>query len=279
MLGAGGIGGLIAAALARSGEDVSLLLRPPALARYCGSLSVASVVFGDFAVDVPASADLEDEIDTLWVATKATQLRDAVVLAPPQKVGQAAVVPLLNGVDHVKMLRGRYENVVAATIRVESERTPEGAIRQKSPFLRVDVAGAENAQESLRRAGIDCRKRNDEATMLWEKLVFLAPIALTTTALDAPLGAVRDDPAFVGCRDEAAAAARAAGAEVDIHDIEALHAAAPDQMQSSMQKDVAAGREPELDAIAGPILRLAAEHGFAATSTDALAAGVLRRLS
>lgn len=48
ILGAGGIGGLLAAALARAGGDVILLLRPNSLARYDGRLVVESVVLGDF---------------------------------------------------------------------------------------------------------------------------------------------------------------------------------------------------------------------------------------
>lgn len=278
VLGAGGIGGLVAGALARSGADVVLLLRPAARAHYRGSLRVESVVLGDFTAPVRAAQSLPDGVDVLWVATKATQLEEALALAPPEIVGEAAVVPLLNGVDHVAVLRRRYRNVVAAAIRVESERSQDGVIVQKSPFLRVDMAGADNVQSVLRESGFDCRSRGDEATLLWEKLVFLAPIALATTAFDAPLGAVRSEPMFVGCRAEAATAAEAAGAEIDVREIQALHDGAPEQMQSSMQKDVAAGRQPELDAIAGPIQRLAAVVGFPAASTDALAARVQARL-
>jgi 2-dehydropantoate 2-reductase len=188
------------------------------------------------------------------------------------------VVPLLNGVDHVEVLRRRFRTVIAAAIRVESERSCDGVIRQKSPFLRVDLAGAEEVQAELRRAGIDCRGRSDEATLLWEKLVFLAPIALATTAFDLPLGGVRDDSAFVGCREEALLAGGAAGADVDEDEIGRMHEAAPAQMQSSMQKDVAAGREPELTAIAGPIQRLGRAHGFPTSSTDMLTARIRRRL-
>lgn len=278
VLGAGGIGGLIAGALARSNADVHLLLRPEASARYCGNLRVESAVLGDFAVEVAAANNLEDKVDVLWVATKATQLLQALALAPPEHVRQATVVPLLNGIDHVELLRRRYRNVVAAAIRVESERTSDGIIRQKSPFLRVDIAGAESAQAALRVSGIDCRSRADEITLLWEKLVFLAPIALATAAFDAPLGAVRGDPAFSGCREEAAVAARTAGADIDLTEIQSLHDGAPDQMQSSMQKDVSARREPELDAIAGPIQRLARRHSFRTPSTDELSARVLARL-
>jgi 2-dehydropantoate 2-reductase len=52
----------------------------------------------------------------------------------------------------------------------------------------------------------------------------------------------------------------------------------PPQMRSSMQKDVAAGRQPELDAIAGPILRGAEKHGLQAPGTRGLMEEILLRL-
>jgi len=42
ILGAGGIGGLVGAALARSGAQVVLLMRAETLAQYEGSMSVES---------------------------------------------------------------------------------------------------------------------------------------------------------------------------------------------------------------------------------------------
>lgn len=278
VLGAGGIGGLVAGALARSGADVTLLLRPESLSTYSGQLRIESAVLGDFAVEVPGSDGLQRGAEVLWVATKATQLDRALSLAAPEAVGEGLVVPLLNGVDHLEHLRSQYRRVVAAAIRVESERAGPGLIRQKSPFLRVDMVGAEQVQGALRDAGIDCQARADEASLLWEKLVFLAPIALATAAFDDVLGEVRGTAEFTGCRDEAAAAAGAAGAHIELEVIQDLHAAAPPQMQSSMQKDLAAGREPELAAIAGPILRLGQEHQFPTTSTKGLVDRITARL-
>jgi hypothetical protein len=49
------------------------------------------------------------------------------------------------------------------------------------------LAGAEAAQGELRRAGIECRARDDELSLLWDKVAFLAPIVLATSALGAPL--------------------------------------------------------------------------------------------
>jgi len=192
-------------------------------------------------------------------------------LAPADQVGEAVVIPLLNGIDHVSLLRARYRNVAAGAVRVESERLSPTLIRQSSPFLRVELAGAETAQAELRRAGIECIARDDELLLLWDKLAFLAPIALVTSALDAPLGTAREDPRFVGCREEAVAVARAEGAQVDGDALRKLQEGAPASMQSSMQKDIVARREPELDAIAGPILRGGQQHGLATESTQQLA--------
>jgi 2-dehydropantoate 2-reductase len=277
ILGAGGIGGLLGGALARSGAEVVLLLRPEALARYPGRLAVESAVLGDFEDEVPGVALLDRPVDIVWVATKATQLEAALTLAPVDQVGEAVMIPLLNGVDHVALLRSRYRNVVAGAVRVESERLSPTLIRQSSPFLRVELAGAEAAQAELRRAGIECDAREDELSLLWDKLAFLAPVALATSALDASMGVAREDPRFRGCRDEALAVARAEGADVDGDALRKQHEGAPPSMRSSMQKDIAAGREPELDAIAGPILRGGQRHGLVTESTQQLADQVRAR--
>jgi 2-dehydropantoate 2-reductase len=273
-LGAGGIGGLLAGALARSGDEVVMLLRPSTLLSFDGRLRVESVVLGDFEVEVDAVSSLDRPVDALWVTTKATQLTAAWSLAPPGRVGESPVIPLLNGVDHLALLRTRYANVFAAAIRVESERVSPSLVRQSSPFLRVDVAGAHPIQEALRASGIECHDSDDEQSLLWGKLVALAPIALATTAIAVPFGAARTDDRFVGCREEALTVARAEGARVDATATRAFHEQVPADMRSSMQKDVAAGRQPELDAIAGPIIRGGAQHGIPTLNTASLAAEI-----
>src|SRR5437588_318534 len=58
-----------------------------------------------------------------------------------------------------------------------------------------------------------------EAQALWSKLVRLNALALTTSACDRPVGFIRTDPewrsALKACIEEAAAVARADGAEMD----------------------------------------------------------------
>jgi 2-dehydropantoate 2-reductase len=69
----------------------------------------------------------------------------------------------------------------------------------------------------------------------------------------------------------------AEGAKVDAESILSWVKTAPANMRSSMQKDVERGNPPELDAIAGPILRGAARHGIEVPATTKLVAAVERR--
>jgi 2-dehydropantoate 2-reductase len=121
--------------------------------------------------------------------------------------------------------------------------------------------------------------RDDEATTLWSKLAVLAPIALVTTWAAAPFGEARaghwDEAEAVA--QEIVAAATADGVELDEASVVALLAKVPDGMRSSMQKDAAAGRPIELDAIGGTILRAADRAGTDAPVTARLVADLRER--
>src|SRR5438105_1679812 len=200
ILGAGGVGGLVGGGLAHAGSDVLLLLTKRSHAEYPGALRVQSGALGDFEVEVDASTLLDRPVDALWVAVKATELEPALTLAPPEAVGHALVVPLLNGVDHVALLRDRYGiRVVAASIAVESERVGPGHVVQPWPFAIVNVApapGAEALVEELKAAGFTASVGQSEAQVLWTKLATLAPLALGTSSVQRPIGVVRAEPAL-----------------------------------------------------------------------------------
>jgi 2-dehydropantoate 2-reductase len=277
ILGAGGVGGLLGGALARAGHDVVLLLRPETLARHPRRIRVESAVLGDFEADVALASELDRAVDVVWVAPKAPQLEAALELARPERVGAAVVVPLLNGIDHVARLRKSYERVLAAAIRVESERVEPGVVRQPTPFARVDLApglGSDEIADELRAAGLQVEIGPDEPTVLWEKLALLGPLALTTTAAGAPAGAVQAAAEWSGllvaCHREAVAVGAAEGATLDRPALEALLATPLGEMRTSMQKDFDAGRPLELDAIAGPIMRGGRRHHIATPATEEL---------
>jgi 2-dehydropantoate 2-reductase len=201
------------------------------------------------------------------------------------------VVPLLNGLDHMAVLRDHFGagRVAAGAIRIEADRPAPAVITQTSPFLRVDLAADDTALlpalESLARtlegAEVPATVGDNEAQILWSKLVRLNALACTTSACGCQIGFIRSDPewreALTGCIYEAAAVANADGASIDpaarLAELDEAHP----ELGSSMQRDIAAGREPELDAIPGAVLRAAARHGLECPTIARLTAAIAAR--
>src|SRR5207253_10384905 len=70
-----------------------------------------------------------------------------------------------------------------------------------------------------------------------------------------------------------AAGARDVGPAIAIAELDRAH----DTLGSSMQRDIAAGRTPELDAIPGSVLRAAARHGLRCATIERLVAMIATR--
>jgi 2-dehydropantoate 2-reductase len=283
VLGVGGVGSFLGAALARAGRDVLLVMREESLGAYDGVMRAESALLGDFDVELPAATTLERPMDVVWVTTKAPQLAAALERVPPAAIGRSTVVPLLNGLDHVDLLRRRYGDgtVLAGTIVTECERVEPGRVRQLSGFTIVALAPgpqAEAVRNELIDAGITANIGASEPDVLWRKLAVLAPIALTTTLSGRSLDGVTGDPEWHrllrACAREVAATAGANGAAIDPDATIAQIEAIPPGLRSSMQKDREAGRPTEIDAIGGTVVRAAGRHGLEVPTTQALVDGI-----
>jgi 2-dehydropantoate 2-reductase len=240
-------------------------------------------------VTAPAKAvtTLTTPVDVLWIATKTYQLQTALETV---KVSPGCIVPLLNGVDHVAVLRARYgnEGVVPATIAVEAERIAPGRFIQRSPFVRLNMAASGepllgNIVGQLRNLGFTGQFIPNEQSLLWSKLSFLAPFALVSSASGMNAGEILASAAWkqklMSAVAETRAVANASGAEIDEAQFQAVLDSALPGMRSSMQKDLAAGRPLELDAIGGPIVRGGERYGLAVPTTAELVAEIRAKAS
>lgn len=290
MLGPGGVGGLLAGALDREGADVIVVARASTAAVISANgLRLSSVTLGEFVARPAAAEALEQPVDALLVATKAQDLDDALdrVRARPK-----LVLPLLNGLDHIAALRRRLpvRSVVAGSIRVEADRPAPGVVVHTSPFLLVQMASHVPSMSgpmralahTLSDAGVPARVLDSEAQVMWSKLVRLNALACTTSAYDKLLGEIRSTPQLrvdlEAAIAEGCAVGRAEGAsDVDpataIAELDRAHAT----LGSSMQRDIAAGRVPELDAIPGSVLRAAARHDLRCPTIERLVAMIAAR--
>ncbi|MGA9283944.1 MAG: 2-dehydropantoate 2-reductase [Solirubrobacteraceae bacterium] len=307
ILGPGGVGGLVAGALARANTPIVIVASESTTAVISAQgIKVRSVLLGDFVAQPRAEASLQEPVDVLVVATKAAGLAEAlerIEVTPP------FVLPLLNGLDHLAVLRRRFgeDPVVAGTIRVEADRPEPAVVVHTSKFLRVDMASHAPAMRDpmdrlagiLSQAGVPARvyppepfdpspalrpvglADGGEAQVMWSKLVRLNALACTTSAYDRLLGEIRSTPALradlVASIEEGCAVARAEGASIPADDPLGELTAAHATLGSSMQRDIAAGRSPELDAIPGSVLRAAARHGIACPATERLVAMIAER--
>ncbi len=292
ILGAGAIGGLLGTALASLGNNVNLIVRREKLASYPKGLILEqpndtiraavgrhSEIFG--ATGVSLISELTQPTGVLWIATKTYQLEAALklIVAEPR-----VIVPLLNGVDHVAKLRARYgqDRVIPATIAVEAERIADGHFVQRSP-VRLNLAATgesllSDTAQQLRDLGFLCSFIANEQSLLWGKLCFLGPFALTTAASGKNLGEIMAHPAWRATMYEAFAEAQAVaeayGAVIDPARVQAILDSSPPTMRSSMAKDLAAGRPLELDGIAGPIIHGGERWRIAVPTTTRLVAEI-----
>ena len=285
VVGAGGVGGLLGALLIRQGGGITFVARDPtASILNAQGLQVDSTRYGSFAVAAHAVTALTGPVDVCVFAVKAMQLEAAMERVPKHVLDEAVVVPFLNGVDHVDMLRRTYGRcVVAGTVRVASTRTAPGVIEHSSPFGQVELALADDLDDQHREralrferrlvaAGLEVDIRDDELSMLWGKLIFLCPLALLTTRYGITAGeartAHRDE--LVALINEVAHVGQAVGAKLSPEAALDFFDSVPPTMQSSMQHDAAAGKDIEIDAIGGAVLRAGDRTGVSTPVTQKL---------
>ncbi|MFF7485211.1 ketopantoate reductase family protein [Streptomyces luteogriseus] len=276
VLGPGGVGGLLAALLSRTGHRVICLSgEKTAEALRTDGIQVRSARFGDFTARVEADTELREPVDACLVTVKHTALDAALARVPAPVLSDGLLVPFLNGVEHPAALRARYrpDRVAPAVIRVESTRVAPGVVEHGSPFAEIDLTGTDVPRTRLdalagafAAAGPATRVTEDETAALWAKMSFLAPFALLTTRYGLPLGDVRTHhrDELMALVEETAAISRACGGPADPAGALARYDAFPPSTKSSMQRDAEAGRPLELDAIGGALLRAAERHGIPA---------------
>jgi 2-dehydropantoate 2-reductase len=279
----------LGAVLVHTGSSVVFLAKPSTgRVLQATGLRLESATLGPLEVSVSSRETLESPVDACLVTVKAPQLSAALSRMPADTLGDGLLIPFLNGIDHVEMLRARYPraNVVPATIRVESSSPNPGVIRHTSPFAAIEMAPSTTRMsrvgdlaDQLRTAGFSVRMREEESAMLWEKLAFLAPLALLTTYWRTNAGTIRTT-----YRSEVLAVvsvivnvAGVDGVFLDAERVVALLDAVPGGMQSSMSRDQAAGRELELEAIGGSVVRRSKAAGVDTPVTKRVVDSLLSR--
>jgi 2-dehydropantoate 2-reductase len=251
-------------------------------------MTLNSDLFGSLHSHISVVQTLTEPVDILLVTVKAPSLADALERIPDHLAPPGITIPFLNGIEHVTTLRKRFgqSGVVPGTIRVESECLAPGMIVHSSPFAKMELAATgDNIAmctpfvDVMTQAGVDVSIRSDESAMLWDKLTFLAPLALLSTFYDVDAGSIRTvhRAKLITIIAEIADVATTEGVKIKTDAVLVLFDKIPAIMTSSMQRDAAAHRPTEIEAIGGSVLRVAERKGVSVPTIKHLVEELRRR--
>jgi 2-dehydropantoate 2-reductase len=280
VIGAGGIGGLYGGLLARAGHDVRFLARGPHLeAIQQHGLKIQSAQFGTFDVRARASANPRElgASELVLFAVKTYDLAAAATAARQVLAPDGVLLTFQNGVDAPDRLAEALgaEHVLVGTTGLETTILEPGVIGHLSTSHYVFVGSLDGPPtprvrmvvDTLRGAQINASPADDGHRALWEKAFILVPMATITSVCRESIGPIRDMPetaALVDALiDEVSAVAAACGYELPEarQRARAIIGAWAYDGKASMARDFERGRQTELEAITGALVRLASEHG------------------
>lgn len=255
ILGPGAVGGTLAVLLARAGVQVICVARPDTAAAIRSEGLTLRRGPDSLSARPEAVQELRRPVDLLLITVKAPHLSDAL-----ERVDGCPALPLLNGLEHVGVIRRRLgETVIVGSLsRFEAYRESPTSVVQTTPDPVLTVSSTDPV-ELLERSGFDIRVEPDERAILWEKVARLAPLAAVTAIAQRPVGELRADAEWrdtlAAAIQETCAVARAEGVEVAAGAQWAIIDAMPAELTTSTARDVSAGRRSELDAITGGVVR------------------------
>lgn len=287
VVGAGGVGGLLAAVLRRAGVDVSLLVTERHLApiRQKGLTLVGPD--SRFSVEIQAETD-PAAIGACDVVVVTVKMWAVAALAPTLRplIGKdTAVIPLQNGIDAPDLLAKTlgWEHVVYGSASMNAALEEPGVIRQRNPNYGITVAekqgGTSNrlakVKEVFGAAGVSVEVSNDGPALLWEKFIGLVSNSSLCSLLRSPMGVVQKDDdtwaLYSAVFNEVVAVGRAEGISLPEDKAAARLAKArtsPPMVRPSMSVDLIAGNRLELPWLAGRVRELGRMRGIPTPACD-----------
>ena len=275
VVGAGAIGGYFGARLAAAGRDVTFLVRERRADQLRRDGLVVTSPLGDVNLPTPSlvsAKELKNFYGLIIVSSKSYDLADSIEDFANGMGPDSRVLPLLNGMRHLDVLDARFgaRRVLGGLARISSTLDADGRIHQLGTFNAL-AFGSRDAGETpideiadaLRVPGFDALLSGDILHEMWEKWVFIAAAASTTSLMRATVGDIvaanaQDIP--VRLLQECAAIAGANGfppREAATNAGLSILTAPGSAFTASMLRDIEQGSRIEADHIVGDLLRRA----------------------
>jgi 2-dehydropantoate 2-reductase len=278
-MGTGAVGAYFGGRLAAAGVPVTFVARGATLAalRRDGLAIVSGgrreTVAPVAAVDTPAAAG---PCELVLVCVKSYDTAAAATALRPAVTAETVVLSLQNGIENEALLADRLvlPPLLGGVTHIGAELVAPAVVRHDSGgriiFGEFDgrrSSRVERLAALFGAAGVAHRVSRDIAVMLWDKLAWNAAFNAVTAISRRSVGAVladADGAALVrAAMLEVVAVARAGGIGLEAGRVDealAHSAAALGALRTSMLQDRERGRQLEVDALHGAVLRAAARH-------------------
>lgn len=276
VFGAGALGCFFGARLQRAGEDVVFIARGTMLqALRAQGLRVESTLLGGLAQSPVRATDNPAEVgpvDGVLLTTKAHDLETTAEAMRPLIGPGTWVLPVLNGVEIAERIGAvlGMEHLLGGMTYVAAGIAAPGVVRHlaNNAITLGEPSGgrskrAEAVAALFERAGITATVSEDIQRDLWMKLMMFAANGGVLAAARSPMGPVLGDPdtraLYIAVVREVEAVARRRGVNLPPDAAEQVLAIAdgfPGPTESSMLRDIKAGKRLELEPVHGAIVRL-----------------------
>jgi 2-dehydropantoate 2-reductase len=283
ILGAGGLGGYYGGVLLKSPADVAFLVRPRRAAQLAARGLVVKNPEGDFVTPVKTllAGEVNDPYDIVLLACKAHDLDSAIEAIAPAVGPESAVLPVLNGIDHITILTDRFgdHRVLGGMSLVRAELSPGGdIIRPEGSGLgktsygelnRERSARCEAIQTALAAGGVVSTISDDILAEMWAKFCGFATAATIAALIRARAGEIASagagatfvDSVFEECARVTAAEGYPTPPEMgDL--VRGMFARAGSTYGPSILWDLENGRRTEGEHTVGDMVRRADRHGL-----------------
>lgn len=293
VVGAGGVGGLLAAVLRRADVDVHVLVTERHLAPIRRDGLTVIGPGGRFNVQIQPAVDPRavGACDAVIVTPKMWALEALAPTLKPLLGHDTAVIPLQNGIDAPEVLARAlgWAHVVYGSASMNAAIEEPGVIRQRNPNAAITVAeanGVESARlvkvkEVFAAAGIGVEIGSNGPALLWDKFMGLVANSSLCALLRSPMGVVQEHDecwSLYACVfNEVVAVGRAAGISIPAEKAQARLARArtsAPMVMSSMAVDLIAGNRLEYPWLGGRVRALGRQLGVPTPANDFIAAAL-----
>ena len=296
IFGTGGVGGYFGARLAQAGADVLFIARGAHLDAIREDGLRLRSIRGDVDLDPAEAADslaASFQPELVLMCVKTWQLEAAARAIQPALGDDTVVVPLLNGVeaaDTLAEILGRHR-VMPGLCGIIAYIEAPGVIRHVAadPFVTFGEFDNETSPRARRLLDLFARAEGGHAEIpadihaaLWMKFLMIVSTSGVGAVTRAPIGITREQPGtrklLRAAMEEVCALAAARGVALPADAVDRAFAMIDGlgpQSTTSMQRDLAEGRQSELEAQAGAVVRLAAESGVAVPVNEFIYAALL----